>query len=122
LLPEALLLFIAFEVAVGVAFLALFVPIALAWQGALAGGRWLTGLGERASIADELGCLGAFRAADAIFPSRLANEELGDAQEQITLARERGCSRMWLYAKVVSTLFWLTMNTTAMLYRRFWGE
>src|SRR5262245_52918164 len=48
-----------------------------------------------------------FRIAQSILPARLCKEELGDAEEYLSLCHR---SRWEVVLKVTSTLFWLSIN------------
>jgi hypothetical protein len=45
-----------------------------------------------------------------ILPRRLRDEDLGDALEDLACLRRSGAPRWQLHVKVVSTVFWLSLN------------
>jgi hypothetical protein len=51
-----------------------------------------------------------FDVVSAVVPERIANEELGDALEEMQRRMSCGGATWWVYVKLASTLFWISMN------------
>jgi hypothetical protein len=52
----------------------------------------------------------AFSWFSAFVPVRIANEELGDALEQIHAHVKAGCPALWVYVYGVMSIFWITIH------------
>lgn len=63
-----------------------------------------------------------FRFVSLLVPKRLANEEIGDALEVITEHFKRSPKRWPVYLKLVTTIFWIAVNTIRYLLASLKGS
>lgn len=61
----------------------------------------------------------AFTWIESVVPRRYANEELGDALEEISIAIENGRSQWWVRFKIVTALVWVIIHAAVEEYARY---
>jgi hypothetical protein len=63
-----------------------------------------------------------FRLVEALVPKRLANEEIGDALEQVQRFAEEGRSHWYIYLKFASSAFWILAHAIGDVGARLQGR
>ena len=59
----------------------------------------------------------AFRVLELVIAGRIANEEIGDAMEAITMLHQEGRPAWQIQVKVISTVFWVLVHAMHAVFR-----